>query len=237
MQHSWLRVINTADIDTEVVIEGLDDDGASPPGGKVRLSLPAGAARMLSAKALEEGSAESDFAFDGAFGVGKGKWQLFVSADQPIQVMSLLLSASGHLTNLSTGGPPRADAVLESDPSIVRHLNGLLAQGESPGFFAAIVDQDGIHSIAVAGVRKQGSPQALTVNDLLRTNSNTKAMTSTMLATLVADGTFIRGWRTTIADVFPPPGPGRCRRTRSRFPGPRSLQVPERLRCTASVFG
>lgn len=33
--------------------------------------------------------------------------------------------------------------------------------------------------------------------------SNTKAMTSTMLATLVADGTFPSGWRTSIAQVFP----------------------------------
>ena len=33
--------------------------------------------------------------------------------------------------------------------------------------------------------------------------SLTKAMTSTMLATLVADGTFVNGWQTTIAQVFP----------------------------------
>ena len=34
--------------------------------------------------------------------MGRGKWQLFVSADQPILVMSLLLSEAGNLTNLST---------------------------------------------------------------------------------------------------------------------------------------
>lgn len=101
-RHSWLRVVNTSGVDTEVVIEGLDDRGAPPPGGMLRFTLPAGAARMLSARALEEGASEAEFAFDGRFGNGSGKWQLFVSADHPIQVMSLLRSASGHLSNLST---------------------------------------------------------------------------------------------------------------------------------------
>ena len=100
-QQSWLRVVNTSGIDTEVMVKGLDDEGADGT-GVVRFDLPAEAARMLSAKELEEGSAESDFEFDGSLGDGSGKWQLFVSADQPIQVMSLLLSESGHLTNLST---------------------------------------------------------------------------------------------------------------------------------------
>ena len=37
----------------------------------------------------------------GQFGAGSGKWQLFVTSDEPIQVMSLLLSPTGNLTNLS----------------------------------------------------------------------------------------------------------------------------------------
>ena len=38
-----------------------------------------------------------------ASGTGKGKWRLSVSADRPIQVMSLLELPTGHLTNLSRG--------------------------------------------------------------------------------------------------------------------------------------
>ena len=60
-----------------------------------------------------------------------------------------------------------------------------------------------MRAIAAAGVRKQGSPEKFTINDLVHIGSNTKAMTSTMLATLVEDGTFINGWETTIAEVFP----------------------------------
>ena len=101
-QHSWLRVVNTSGVDAKVVVRGLDDRGALPPGSEVSFILPPDAARMLSAKALEEGSSEAEFEFVGSFGDGSGKWQLFVSADQPILVMSLLLSESGNLTNLST---------------------------------------------------------------------------------------------------------------------------------------
>ena len=98
-QQSWLRVVNTSGIDTEITVEGLDDNGAAGT-GMVRFDLAANAARMLSARELEQGS--EDPTFEGQLGNGSGKWQLFVSADQPIQVMSLLLSNSGYLTNLST---------------------------------------------------------------------------------------------------------------------------------------
>ena len=89
------------------------------------------------------------------------------------------------------------------DRSIVKYLTGPVAAGKSPGLIAAIIDEAGVRAIASAGVRKQGSPEKFTVNDLVKMGSLTKAMTSTMLATLVADGTFVNGWQTTIAEVFP----------------------------------
>ena len=103
-QQSRLRLINTSGIDTEVVIEGRDDRGAPAPEGEVRFDLPGGAARTLSARDLEEGysASQSDFEFDGRFGDGQGKWRLVVSAGRPLQVMSLLVTPTGHLTNLST---------------------------------------------------------------------------------------------------------------------------------------
>ena len=89
------------------------------------------------------------------------------------------------------------------DQSIVQYLTGPVEEGRSPGLIAAIIDEEGVRALASAGVRKQGSPEKLTVNDLVHIGSNTKAMTSTMLATLVADGTFVHGWQTTISQVFP----------------------------------
>ena len=96
-QQSRLRLANPGVEAADIVITGQDDRGESPPEGEVRLTLAGGAAYMLTAQALEGGSA----GIEGRFGDGAGKWRLTVSADQPIQVMSLLLSPTGHLTNLS----------------------------------------------------------------------------------------------------------------------------------------
>ncbi len=97
-QESRLRVINMSESGARIVVRGLDDQGDTPPEGVVRLDLPARAARTLSARQLEEGGD----GFSGRFGDGSGKWRLFVSADRPIQVMSLLYSRpTGNLTNLS----------------------------------------------------------------------------------------------------------------------------------------
>ena len=197
-QVSRLRLINSSGESVEVTIAGRDDNG-DPAQGTVRLTLGSGKARTLTAQALESG----DDRLTGSLGDGTGKWQLFVSADSPIHAMSLLRSPTGHLSNLSAGGNRRMNGLLEADPSIDRYLTDPVQQGKSPGLFAAIVDKEGVRVVGVAGVRRNGSPRKLTVNDWIRLNSNTKAMTSTMLATLIADGTFARGWQTTIADVFP----------------------------------
>ena len=101
-QVSRLRLVNPTDAETQVVIDGLDDRGERP-GREVRLTLAAGGARTLGAQELESGgSGLSD-----GLGDGTGKWHLFVSADRPIQVMSLLRSPTGHLTNLSTSTSER----------------------------------------------------------------------------------------------------------------------------------
>ena len=95
-QVSLLRLANLASEPTEVTIRGIDDRGRSP-GAVVRLTIPARAARTLSAVQLESGDGVT-----GAIGDGNGKWRLVVAADKPIYVMSLLMSPTGHLTNLST---------------------------------------------------------------------------------------------------------------------------------------
>ena len=78
-QQSRLRLINPGSISAEIEIDGLDDKGRSPPMGTVSLTLLAGEARVLTAQQLEQGGS----GFDGRFGDGEGKWQLFVSARTP----------------------------------------------------------------------------------------------------------------------------------------------------------
>lgn len=87
--------------------------------------------------------------------------------------------------------------------SVAEHLSEPVQQGRVPGLFAAVIDRKGVSAIATAGVRKHGSPEKLAATDQVHLGSLTKAMTSVMLETLVADGAFPKGWKTTIADVFP----------------------------------
>ena len=99
-QESSLRLINPGEVEAKVTVKGLDDTGFAPPYGLVRLTLPAGETRTVTARQLEAG-AES---LSGRFGDGVGKWRLSVASEQPIEVLSLLQSPTGNLTNLSSAG-------------------------------------------------------------------------------------------------------------------------------------
>ena len=95
-QESLLRLVNPGGADAAVSIRGVDDQGRSA--GPVRLAIGAGASRTVSALALEEGASD----LDGTLGDGGGKWQLEVESSDPLLVMSLLATPTGHVTNLST---------------------------------------------------------------------------------------------------------------------------------------
>ena len=99
-QRSLLRLINPHDYGVNVLIDGRDDQGKASPKGLVRVRVPPWATVTLTAEQLESGA--SNAGLTGSFGDGTGKWQLFITSDAAIQVMSLLESPTGHLSNLST---------------------------------------------------------------------------------------------------------------------------------------
>ena len=103
-QQSRLRLVNTGEDSAMVTISGRDDAGAAPSYGAVRLTVRAGDTRIITARELEAGAR----GLRGRFGDGIGKWRLSVASEQPIEVMSLLESPTGNLTNLSSpgGGAP-----------------------------------------------------------------------------------------------------------------------------------
>ncbi|VGO17142.1 D-alanyl-D-alanine carboxypeptidase [Pontiella desulfatans] len=80
-------------------------------------------------------------------------------------------------------------------------LKGIIERENLPGMVAAIASSEGIVAIGAAGVRKDGSREEFTQNDVIHLGSCTKAMTSTLLATFVADGTIT--WETTLIEVMP----------------------------------
>ena len=95
-QRSKLRVVNTGEAEETVTVRGTDDAGQATE--DVSFAVPARGAYTFFAKDLEEGHAD----LTGALGAGAGKWRLEVEASPAVRTMSLLLSPSGHLTNLST---------------------------------------------------------------------------------------------------------------------------------------
>ena len=148
---SWLRLVNPGDVRAAVVIEGIDDAGESPGPG-VSLEIPPGAARTVTSQALESGEGAG---LSGMLADGQGRWRLVVTADQPIEVMSLLRSPTGHLVNLSTapevdeGDDARAhDVALFVSAENPHHRQGLVRvvnrTGEAGEVAIEAFDDDGM---------------------------------------------------------------------------------------------
>ena len=148
---SWLRLVNPGDVRAAVFIEGIDDAGESPGPG-VSLEIPPGAARTVTSQALESGEGAG---LSGMLADGQGRWRLVVTADQPIEVMSLLRSPTGHLVNLSTapevdeGDDARAhDVALFVSADNPHHRQGLVRvvnrTGEAGEVAIEAFDDDGM---------------------------------------------------------------------------------------------
>jgi len=90
---------------------------------------------------------------------------------------------------------------VENDPAVAAELQKLLAKHGVPALAAAIVTSAGMDACAVAGMRKCGAPEQVTVADLWHLGSDTKAMTAALVGRLVEEGTLT--WDTRVAEVFP----------------------------------
>ena len=141
-QVSSLRLINPGDEEAQVTIRGIDDAGESP-GGDVELSVAAGAARTVTAAELESGAED----LQGALGDGTGKWSLTVESEQPLIVMSLLESPTGHLTNLST-----LAAAADGGPHLVHLFPAAGDASGRQGFVRVINHSDTAGEVSVAAV-------------------------------------------------------------------------------------
>lgn len=85
--------------------------------------------------------------------------------------------------------------------SIHQILTEVVNESEAPGMIATIISNDGIIAIGSAGERKIGSGITFTNNDVVHLGSCTKAMTATMIATLVAEGKL--HWDTKLIEAIP----------------------------------
>lgn len=81
-------------------------------------------------------------------------------------------------------------------------VKGVLAKHPSmPGMWGAVVEKEGVVALGAAGVRKMGSPEAVTGGDQVHLGSDTKAMTAVLVGQLIEEQKLSAG--ATMADLFP----------------------------------
>ncbi len=80
-------------------------------------------------------------------------------------------------------------------------LEPIRKKHDLPALAAAVVNHKGVVALAVVGVRKRGDPVPVTKADQFHLGSDTKAMTATMIASLVESGKLT--WDTTLEKSFP----------------------------------
>src|SRR4026209_450048 len=92
---------------------------------------------------------------------------------------------------MEDNAPVNIDAILQS----------ILGRGsERCGMAAAVLRGERIIAQGVAGVRKRGTAERITIADRFHLGSCTKAMTSTLVAMLVEEGKL--NWTTTLGELF-----------------------------------
>ena len=129
MQQSTLYLINKAAEAASVTVIGVDDAGMRGE-MDVRFMLGGGMAVEIPSQALEDDQARDEMmgmmmpegGLTGKLGDGAGKWQLFVTSDQSLHVLSLMKLPGGYISNLSAAtsmmdfSPPAASAPPAPEP-------------------------------------------------------------------------------------------------------------------------
>src|SRR5262249_36479755 len=87
------------------------------------------------------------------------------------------------------------------DPEILNVLRDVSARTGVPAMAAALVTSQGLQKVAAVGTRKAGTDVPVTLDDVWHLGSNTKIMTSTIVAQLIEQGRL--SWTTTVSEVFP----------------------------------
>jgi len=100
---TFLRIINTSSEIGDVIVSGVDDSGSIAPGGDVQFSLGAKESKQMVVSDLENGNLNKGLL--GALGSGNGRWRLTITSSLSLQVMSLVRTPDGFLTNLSRTSP------------------------------------------------------------------------------------------------------------------------------------
>lgn len=110
-------------------------------------------------------------------------------------LLFLTLVVAGAACSTEPIAPTQPTTALDSVLTEARAASGV------PAMAAVIVHAHSIEAIGATGVRRRGHGDQVTASDLFHLGSNVKAMTATMIATLVEEG--LLAWSTRPVDLFP----------------------------------
>ncbi|HWQ21269.1 MAG TPA: serine hydrolase domain-containing protein [Clostridia bacterium] len=118
--------------------------------------------------------------------------------------MAIMVAVATALPMVGVQAPtyPPNGTVIPARPTVLgRDVITLRETYHLPALELCVINTDGIVDVAADGVRKAGGTDAVTLQDLFHLGSMTKAMTATMLATLVQEGKL--SWDMTMVQAFP----------------------------------
>ena len=116
---SMLRVVNPGVVSARIIVSGVDDAGVER--GRTSLELPPRNATTYRSCQLEE-----------SIGTGTGKWRMILEADEPVWVMSLLGTPTGHLIDFSGQTPMLHDSDEQELPQLLPREQGGEARRRAP---------------------------------------------------------------------------------------------------------
>ena len=111
-----------------------------------------------------------------------------------------LLAAVASFALFAAACNQESNGVAAPSGSISEMVSAAQRAAAVPGLVAGVITSTDVQT-AAAGLRKAGGSPALSTSDRMHLGSNIKAMTATLVATLVENG--VLRWTTTITEVFP----------------------------------
>ena len=96
---------------------------------------------------------------------------------------------------------PTSEVPSKSDPRVEDLLGPIRDEHHLPGMIGAVCFGGRLAAIAALGIRKIGSSEPIQIDDQMHMGSCTKAMTATMIGSLVEAGKL--SWRSNFRTIFP----------------------------------
>lgn len=146
-QQTFIRISNQSNTSGNVSVSGIDDQGQSSP-GTLTFTLGANESIQVTAQDLENGNTNKGLS--GSLGDGVGKWQLAISSTLDLEVLSLIRTPDGFLTNLSAVVPENGNG----DPVI--YFANPASETTKATFIRVVNASASTANVTISGVDDEG---------------------------------------------------------------------------------